>query len=77
MRDKRTSKDVCGEANNTSACNVITPLIKKPEKDFGFNDVGRGNLENCAYLFLQKSLLRCCILLLKGVNVYHHTCGKS
>ena len=65
------------QSNNASACNVISPLIKKPEKDFGFNDVGKGNLENCSYLFLQKCLLCSCVLLLKGINVYYHTCGKS
>ena len=28
--------------NNVSTCNITSPLIKKPEKDFGFNAVGRG-----------------------------------
>ena len=28
--------------NNVSTCNITAPLIKKPEKDFGFNAVGRG-----------------------------------
>ena len=28
--------------NNVSAYNVSSPLIKKPEKDLGFKDVGSG-----------------------------------
>ena len=28
--------------NNISAFNVSSPLIKKPEKDLGFKDVGSG-----------------------------------
>ena len=41
--------------NNASAYKVASPLIKKPEKDLCFKDVWGGNLENCEYLFLQKS----------------------
>ena len=28
--------------NNVSAFNITSPLIKKPEKDLGFKDVGSG-----------------------------------
>ena len=42
--------------NNVSAYNVSSPLIKKPEKDLGFKDVGSGIWKiNCVHLFLQKS----------------------
>ena len=46
---------------NVSAYKVASPLIKKPEEDLRFKDVcvsgggGAGDLENCAYLFVQKS----------------------
>ena len=33
--------------NNVSTCNITAPLIKKPEKDFGFNAVGRGMWKLC------------------------------
>ena len=61
------------QVNNISAYNITSHLIKKPEKDLGFNDVGKGNLENHVYLNLQYSLLCPCVLLLKGINVYYHT----
>ena len=28
--------------NNVSAYNITSPLIKKPDKDLGFKDVGKG-----------------------------------
>ena len=61
--------------NNVSAYKVASPLIKKPEKDLHFKDVCVCvNLENCEYLFLQKSQQCLCVLLLKRIlNVYYHT----
>ena len=57
--------------NSVSAYYITSPLIKKPEKDLGFKDVGRG-ICNCVYLFVQESLLCTCVLLLKGISVYYH-----
>ena len=57
--------------NSVSAYYITSPLIKKPEKDLGFKDVGRG-ICNCVYLFVQKPLLCPCVLLLKGISVYYH-----
>ena len=39
---------------------------------------GGVNLENCEYLFLQKSQQCPCVLLLKRIlNVYYHTLDES
>ena len=64
--------------NSVSAYYITSPLIKKPKKDLGFKDVGRGIFVQrgthnyCVYLFVQKSLLCPCVLLLKGISVYYH-----
>ena len=57
--------------NNVSAYNITSPLIKKPEKDLGFKDVGRGICKIvCTSLYKNCSDAR--VLLLKGIIVYYH-----
>ena len=57
--------------NNVSACNVTSPLIKKPERDLGFNDVGRVIWKCVCTSFFKNPCYT--PVLLKGINFYYHT----
>ena len=57
--------------NSVSAYYITSPLIKKPEKDLGFKDVGRGICKIvCTSLYKNRCYAR--VLLLKGISVYCH-----
>ena len=48
--------------NNVSTCNITAPLIKKPEKDFGFNAVGRGCGKLCVPLSSKHLAMLLCFI---------------
>ena len=64
------------QVNNISAYSITSHLIKKPEKDLGFNDVGSGIWKFCIPFSSVLLAMPLC-LLLKGINVYYHTGDES